>query len=218
MHRTQATKLLTPQGGGDTYKNVHEFVASHVRAQKVAIQDFVLVEQAMKQWPLTNQNVGTPAHTQALQRQKALRQKRKDMDAGILTTEELLDSHPGLMPGEADPGEAIALPRSKSLISPAEYGLRLMVISGIAESEDQYLASIWCIAPLQRLWEYANNQGRLDDFNSRASLIRLLADAPFDISTSIFVHGAGGSGKTYLINAVIWKLYEHFCPGIQTST
>ena len=77
---------------------------------------------------------------------------------------------------------------------------------------DQYHAVLLALDPLQRLWKFAASEGRLRDFKSVSSLLRLLFDFPEDCVTRALFHGPGGSGKTFCMMTVVIPVYKRYCP------
>jgi hypothetical protein len=90
---------------------------------------------------------------------------------------------------------------------------RLMAQSGVANSEDQYNASLLAIYPIQQLYDWAAGEGRLEAFRQPGSFRALLNDVPEGYVQRLFLHGPGGSGKTYFVNEVVLPVLRHFCPG-----
>ena len=58
----------------------------------------------------------------------------------------------------------------KALETPAEMSRRLACESGAAADKQQYEMIILCTAPLQQLWDFAQNTNRLHDFCSNPGL------------------------------------------------
>ena len=159
----------------------------------------------------------------ALVRQRALKEARNklesqgDPDVVAATSAGMLGPD-----GEDDPGDALFVADVDLPESPAEYarGLVAKRLPAPVESgdvfkvpEDQYHAVILAVEPLQRLWDWAGEQGRRNDFKSRPGLLKLLAEAPINFVRRTFFHGPGGSGKTFSMTEVVLPVYQKFCPG-----
>ena len=66
---------------------------------------------------------------------------------------------------------------------------------------------LFVLEPLQRLWEKARQEGCSDDLSTPEVLIRLAANEPV---RKVFLHGPGGSGKTYCMTEVVLKVVRRF--------
>ena len=102
-------------------------------------------------------------------------------------------------------------------ISPAEYTRLSAVRHGIVNSEEQYNAVLFCVLPLEQLWRWAAAEGRLSVFNTEATALMLLEDAPPRVFNRLFCHGPGVSGKTRFIATVIQPTYARYLPGARVA-
>ena len=100
--------------------------------------------------------------------------------------------------------------------SPAMHARRLLCETGAFKNEEQSAAVLFCVRPLQELWDFAVEHGRLKDFCTEESRIVLIKDAQLAQRVTparIFLHGVGGSGKTFCLLRVILPVYERYLPG-----
>ncbi|CAL1152198.1 unnamed protein product [Cladocopium goreaui] len=153
-----------------------------------------------------------------LKAQKFLQESRKEKD------EKLMDaSKDEFLPGNASLLEvpvSMAPETEVLVLSPADMALRLLQqrlptrqADGTYQiSPDQYKACVLAIAPLQKLWVKAGEHDLQHCFGARGRLRELLALVTPDMIARIFLHGPGGSGKTYMLTRVMLPVYEHFLP------
>ena len=92
-------------------------------------------------------------------------------------------------------------------LSPKEMAAELIAKSGVWKSKEQYLVTLFILEPLQLLWEQALREGRVDDLKGYRNWQRASELCPV---RSIFLHGPGGSGKTFCMTEVVLKVYRHF--------
>ena len=153
---------------------------------------------------------------QALKHQAGLKENRKGAD-DIVEAASTTDVEWGCpsvgLEATCEPPEVVQKQMSFLEETPVTMARRLMATSGVANSEDQYNASLLAIYPLQRLYEWAIGRNLVHKFASPSGIRELLADAPRDFVQRIFLHGPGGSGKTYFVNEVVLPVLGQFCPG-----
>ena len=109
---------------------------------------------------------------------------------------------------------ALALePRSRPLDeaelppSPLDFAIQLIATSGVWRSKEQYLATLFMLQPIQELWEKAREQGLQKRLRSVEVYASLAADVQ---SRPVFLHGPGGSGKTFCVTEVVMKVVQKF--------
>ena len=151
---------------------------------------------------------------QAAQRKKRQEEEENSFDNldGVAAQEEDRNttSSPVYQTDTISEAVVVKLPTTNNE-TPAVYARRLAVESGVVNSEDQYAALMLGMLPLHQLWEWASQQGRLDDFACSEGLVRLMRDAPKSFVQRLLLHGPGGSGKTYVTTEVLLRTYKHFC-------
>ena len=91
--------------------------------------------------------------------------------------------------------------------SPIDVTTELIATSGVWRSKEQYLATLFMLQPCQQLWERARRDGCIDELTSAASLVRLTKGMR---ARRLFLHGPGGSGKTYCLTEVVVKVVKRF--------
>jgi len=104
-------------------------------------------------------------------------------------------------------GNARALSNSEYPRSPLEVALELIARSGVWRSKEQYLATLFVLQPFQRLWQKAMAEGGTNGVPSPDRLAELARDIP---ARSVFLHGPGGSGKTYIMTEVVIPVVRQF--------
>jgi hypothetical protein len=92
-------------------------------------------------------------------------------------------------------------------LSPKELAAELIAKSGVWKSKEQYLATLFILEPLQLLWEQALQDGKVDDLKEHRNCQSALELCPV---RPIFLHGPGGSGKTFCMVEVVLKVYDYF--------
>ena len=212
IHRLAAAAALDGRSG-DKLDNVQQFLRAR-RNEYQALKQPRTIAYDKASHNHQKKNFSNQNELQALTRQREVSLRRNEIDTGERAATEadhrMSAAHE---PYEDDPGDAIRIDVSQLCISPAEYARFLAVKHGIANSEDQYNAVILCLLPLQQLWDWAAAHGRLSDFNSEATAITLLLDAPPQFLGRLFCHGPGGSGKTFFVTKVIQPTYSRYLPG-----
>ena len=91
--------------------------------------------------------------------------------------------------------------------SPIDVATELIAKSGVWRSQEQYLATLFMLQPIQNLWLAAWENDSLADLQSTLTLSRLIKD--MDVCR-LFLHGPGGSGKMYSITEVVVKVVKFF--------
>ena len=91
--------------------------------------------------------------------------------------------------------------------SPIDVATELIAKSGVWRSQEQYLATLFMLQPIQNLWLAAWENDSLADLQSTLTLSRLIKD--MDVCR-LFLHGPGGSGKMYSITEVVTKVVKFF--------
>ena len=91
--------------------------------------------------------------------------------------------------------------------SPIEAAKQLIACSGVWRNKEQYLATLFILQPLENLWQEAIREGVARDLHERGALRRFLKEIR---TRTVFLHGPGGSGKTYCITEVVLKVMRMF--------
>ena len=120
--------------------------------------------------------------------QRGLQQQRREIDDGLLKELPGLTNHSflAMAPHDGDVPGVVCVPVPALPESPAACARRLAVITGVANSMDQYETTMLAVLPLQQLWEFAASQGRLIAFDSRQGL-QLFAMRPGPFVEDSFV-------------------------------
>ena len=85
--------------------------------------------------------------------------------------------------------------------------MELIARPGVRRSKEQYLATLFVLQPVQQLWEHALSAGGLSSLQTRDGL----AIASRAVACRrLFLHGPGGSGKTYCMTEVVVKVVRQF--------
>ena len=95
-----------------------------------------------------------------------------------------------------------ALPRS-----PIEFATELIATSGVWRNKEQYLVTLFLLQPLEFVWQEALRDGLVDKLKQPEGLAQIAKG--MDVR-SVFLHGPGGSGKTYCMTEVVVKTIRHF--------
>jgi len=109
--------------------------------------------------------------------------------------------------GELDSTSAVAIGADKLPVSPKEVAAELIARSGVWRSKEQYLVTLFVLQPLQRLWEKALAEGHADNLKRQGCLLDLTRGMEV---RRVFLHGPGGSGKTFCMTEVVVKVVRHF--------
>ena len=122
------------------------------------------------------------------------------------------DSRPAPLPSSthaASPREAVSRPLVAEDLprSPIDVATELIATSGVWRSREQYLATLFMLQPCQQLWEAAMRDGSLATLQCAATLARLSKGIRV---RKLFLHGPGGSGKTYSLTEVVMKVVAAF--------
>ena len=138
---------------------------------------------------------------QAMANQKTLVEVRKGED-----------SRPAPSPSSthaASPQEAVSRPLVAEDLprSPIDVATELIATSGVWRSREQYLATLFMLQPCQQLWEAAMRDGSLATLQSNSTLAWLSKGIRV---RRLFLHGPGGSGKTYCLTEVVMKVVAAF--------
>ena len=91
--------------------------------------------------------------------------------------------------------------------SPIDFALELIATSGVWKSQEQYLASLFVLQPAQDIWRSAMKTGKLEGLCSSHTLAKLARAVQV---RQLFLHGPGGSGKTYCVTEVVNKVILRF--------
>ena len=216
IHRLAVAERMDGTAG-DKYLNVEQFVHAHRSAYK-SIRHHRAIDADKMLHNHMAKIVSIQDELSAVARQRDISTKRNEVETGAraATHAELRTIAPH-EPYEDDPGDAIRIDISELGASPAEYARYLAVRHGIVNSEDQYNALILAVLPLEQLWRWAAEEGRLSDLNDPASALLLLQDAPPRFLGRLFCHGPGGSGKTFFITKVVQPTYARYLPGASVA-
>ena len=104
-------------------------------------------------------------------------------------------------------------PQSRSLSadeiprSPIHVAIELIARSGVWRSKEQYLATLFVLQPVQQLWEHARRKGQSQRLHRAETYTTLAADIG---TRRVFLHGPGGSGKTFCMVEVTMKVIKMF--------
>ncbi len=219
IHRTKELKTLDGRAG-DHFKRLQDFTKAYGGLYQALAEAHPVTPSTVLSCPSALDVMGSNA---ALKRQRELREQRGSIfdECGAIQPDDLKMPGSLLPDGSENPGPARVAPPGALPESPAEYARELVAKhlpaptggGGFRVPEDQYWAVLLAVDPLQRLWEWASAEGRRQDFGRRETLIRLMRDASIEFVTRMFLHGPGGSGKTYVVTKVVLRVYERFCPG-----
>ena len=91
--------------------------------------------------------------------------------------------------------------------SPAEVAEELIARSGVWRSREQYLATAFMLQPCQLLWGKAHKTGQLASLANREGLAELSQGMR---ARRLFLHGPGGSGKTFCQTEVVIPVVRQF--------
>jgi len=198
VHRTEETKrhLASKQKTGKQ-ELLQTFMQDHRRAYAAARTP----RAPLRCSPLVHQCSAQEAKG-ARERQEQLLKERKALDTGL--EPQPAPSFRCLLPTEAQsrPLQTDELPRS-----PLDVAVELIARSGVWRSREQYLATLFVLQPVQQLWERASRAGTLHDLTTREGLAELTRGVA---SRRLFLHGPGGSGKTYCMTEVVLKVIRQF--------
>ena len=103
--------------------------------------------------------------------------------------------------------EARALREEELPRSPIAMATELIARSGVWRSHEQYLAVLFVLQPCQTLWERALAAGDMALLTAGSGLVNLSAGMD---ARRVFLHGPGGSGKTYCMTEVVLPVVRHF--------
>ena len=113
-------------------------------------------------------------------------------------------AHTGATGTDADASaDARALCPEELPKSPIDFALEVIATSGVWKSQEQYLASLFVLQPAQDIWRSAMKTGKLDELGSSHTLAKLARAVQV---RQLFLHGPGGSGKTYCMTEVVNKV------------
>ena len=104
-------------------------------------------------------------------------------------------------------GQCRVLSASEIPPSPLDLAIKLIAESGVWRSEEQYLVTLFMLQPAQELWKKAQAIGALHSLRDRCQLAELTKGIR---SRTLFLHGPGGSGKTYCMTEVVVKVIRTF--------
>ena len=118
-------------------------------------------------------------------------------------------AHAGAAGTDADASAAArALCPEELPKSPIDFALELIATSGVWKSQEQYLASLFVLQLAQDIWRSAMKTGKLEELGSSHTLAKLARAVQV---RQLFLHGPGGSGKTYymteIVNTVILRFF-----------
>ncbi|CAK0894177.1 unnamed protein product [Prorocentrum cordatum] len=92
-------------------------------------------------------------------------------------------------------------------ISPLQAALTLISESGVWKRKEQYLMTLFLLQPIQQLRQNALETDGLDSLSTAASLAAASRGAQV---RRVFLHGPGGSGRTYCMTEVVNKVVVRF--------
>jgi hypothetical protein len=152
--------------------------------------------QVFKRYP-NSENRRAQEWQGAVARQRTLIESRKaEVDADRPAPSVYLPQAFSPTSARARPLRPSDMPRS-----PIDVATELIAKSGIWRSKEQYLATIFMLQPCQQLWEAALRED-LSDLSSPATIARFSKGIQ---TRRLFLHGQGGSGKTYALTEVVIK-------------
>ena len=105
--------------------------------------------------------------------------------------------------GHQELGPATQLPPEMAPRSPKELAVELIATSGVWRSKEQYLVTLFVLQPLQHLWEQALHNGYANELKMPGGLAKIAQGMQV---RSVFLHGPGGSGKTYGMTEAVIKV------------
>ena len=83
----------------------------------------------------------------------------------------------------------------------------LIARSVVWQSKEQYLAVLFVLQPCQILWERALEAGDMALLTGSSGLVELVRKMG---ARHMFLHGPGGSGKTFCMTEVVLKVVRHY--------
>ena len=140
----------------------------------------------------------------ASQQQQNLLDARKPQKQSC--TQQLLHHSAGAMVSAQEP-QSRQLDKAELPPSPLDIAIELIAISGVWRSKEQYLATLFMLEPIQQLWQKARQHSSLQRLQSVDTYARLAADIR---ARRVFLHGPGGSGKTFCVTEVVMKVVQMF--------
>ncbi len=156
--------------------------------------------------PPAVRNAGATAseHAKAKAAQEALSKKRAAEEGSPAT-----ESPPTSCGGDAGKGVEKSRPLRPDEIprSPMAMAAELIATSGVWKSKEQYLATLFMLQPVEQIWRAAQKAGDMSLLASAHGLAKLSKDMA---ARRLFLHGPGGSGKTYCMTEVVMKVVKHF--------
>ena len=157
---------------------------------------------------LRPQRIGDPASAGTTQDNAAARRRQQELQEARLAEETA--PRPSLQRRSKQPsaaGEVRKLGPERVPISPMELTTKLIACSGVWRSKEQYLAALFMLEPLEEIWRQALREGCATDLGRPEVLLRFLKETSV---RSVFLHGPGGSGKTWCVTEVVLKVVRHF--------
>ncbi|CAK0852500.1 unnamed protein product, partial [Prorocentrum cordatum] len=200
-HRTTAAEAAVRSRGGTHKKALMEtFLRMQGPAYKSARQPCAVRERAPRLAALTPEDVQS-----AKREQDRIREERAAQDDNLGAAGA---GPPVATAAPADaPASARRLGQEDMPISPLQMALALIAESGVWQSKEQYLVTLFLLQPIQQLWQKALETDGLDSLSTAAGL----AAASRDVQVRrVFLHGPGGSGKTYCMTEVVNKVVVRF--------
>ena len=215
VHRTGAAETIDARTG-DQYARLQVFLENHQRDYKTLCRPFPIAPPTQSGRDQIPSERISESKT-ALARQRALRESRNMLepqnDDRQPTTLELVGLGTN---GDEDIRDALVVIDAAMPESPAEYARQLIArkLPAVVENDDssavvdtrkrfkvpqdQYDAVILAVEPLQRLWEWAGEEGRRNDFQSTHGLMKLLAEAPTHFVRRVFFSRTRGLWENVL--------------------
>ncbi|CAK0803316.1 unnamed protein product [Prorocentrum cordatum] len=201
VHRTAAAQAAKSSRVGAHKKALMEtFLQLQRRAYACVRQPCAVPERAPRLAAMTPADVQT-----AKKNQDAIREQRAAQDDNLEAAGADL---PVAAAAFSDaPAPSRRLGPEDVPISPLQAALTLIAESGVWKSKEQYLVTLFLLQPIQQLWQKALETDGLDSLSTAAGL----AAASRDVQVRrVFLHGPGGSGKTYCMTEVVNKVVVRF--------
>ena len=201
VHRAAAAKAAARSREGTHKKALMKtFLHMHDLAYDCARKPCAVHERAPRLAALTPADVQT-----AKKNQDAIREERAARDDNLEAAGADL---PVAAAAFSDaPASSRRLGPEDMPISPLQAALTLIAESGVWKSKEQYLVTLFLLQPIQQLWQKALETDGLDSLSTAAGL----AAASRDVQVRrVFLHGPGGSGKTYCMTEVVNKVVVRF--------
>ena len=144
-------------------------------------------------------------HANALQKQTELLKARAEQSAQAgIVKKPILCGHGN---GTEVKASILSLGTDELPASPIEKATEYIARSGVWKNREQYLTALFVLQPLQKAWERARREGAVDKLKEPGGVLTYASDLPV---RRVFLHGPGGSGKTWVMTEVVIPVVKHF--------